>query len=521
MFETIFYNGTLLTQDKNHPLAQALAVQAGKIAAVGTNEEILSLPAAQKIDLAGRTLIPGFNDAHVHVWKVGHLLTTLLDVRGIGSIPALQQKIQQFSAQLPEGQWFMGRGYNEAQMTEGRHPTRADLDAVLPDRPAYLIRTCAHIAVVNSRALEIAGITADTTPPPGGWIDRDESGNPTGVLHETALGLVFNHIPEPTNYEQMLLAATRHQLELGITSATDPGVMPNLLTTYQTMDKNSQLPNRLNVMKIRRPDGGTENLPLPEKYLSDHLRIDTVKFFADGGLSGATAALSVPYRHKNDRGMTRFERDELFELALEAHRAGLRIGIHAIGDATIELVLGVYESLYQVQAGPRHRIEHFGLPTADHLRRAQQAGIIAVPQTIFIDELGGNFRKYLPDSLLPHTYPVRAMLDAGIDVALSSDAPVVKNDNPLRGMQAAILRRDIEGGVVAPAQAITAEEALYAYTIGGAIASGDADNRGSLTVGKWADFAILSDNPLTIAPENLTEIRVQRTVVGGKTVYES
>lgn len=523
MIDVIFYNSTILTQNKNNPYAEAVAVQNGKITAVGSTEDVLNLATAntRKIDLAGRTLIPGFNDAHVHIWKVGHLLTSMLDVRGIESIPHLQQQIQHFSANLRDGQWFMGRGYNEAQMTEGRHPTRHDLDAVLPDRPAYLIRTCAHIAVVNSKALAIAGVTGDTTPPPGGRIDLDEQGNPTGVLHETALGLVFNHIPEPNaiDYEAMITAATKHQLEYGITSATDPGVMPNLLAVYQEMDNNGKLPNRLNVMKIRRPDGGTGTLSLPEKYLSDHLRVDTVKFFADGGLSGATAALSIPYRHKNDQGVPRFERDELFELALEAHQADLRIGIHAIGDATIEMVLDVYESLYRVQAGKRHRIEHFGLPTVDHLRRAKQAGIIAVPQTIFIYELGGNFRKYLPDSLLPNTYPVRAMLDAGLDVALSSDAPVVKNDNPLLGMQAAILRKDVSGETVAPAQAITAEEALYAYTMGGAIASGDEQNRGSIEEGKWADFAVLSGNPPTVAPEELAGLQVEMTVVGGEILH--
>lgn len=525
MTDTIFHNGTLLTQDKNSPRAEAAAVQAGKIVAVGSNEEVLRLASAttRQIDLGGRTLIPGFNDAHVHVWKVGHLLTSMLDVRGVGSIPELQQKILAFSTGQREGQWFMGRGYNEAQMGEGRHPTRADLDAVLPDRPAYLIRTCAHIAVVNSKALEIAGVTADTAAPPGGRIDRDEHGALTGVLHETALGLVFNHIPEPTaeDYEAMITAATRHQLTYGITSATDPGVMPGLLAVYRAMEEEGALVNRLNVMKIRRPDGGTETLPLPEIYVSDHLRVDTVKFFADGGLSGATAALSVPYRHKNDRGVPRFEWEELYELASEAHRAGLRIGVHAIGDVAIEMVLSVYEALDRQQPGQRHRIEHLGLPSADHLRRAARAGIIAVPQPIFIYELGGNFRKYLPDSMLPSTYPLRAMLDAGITVALSSDAPVVKSDNPLLGIQAAILRRDVDGEQVAPAQAITAEEALYAFTMGGAIGSGDQANRGSLTPGKWADFAVLSDSPLTVEPEALTELQVEMTVVGGEIVYEA
>jgi predicted amidohydrolase YtcJ len=273
----IFYNGTILTQDPSMPQAEAVAVQDGKIVAVGSYSEVESLvtAATKRIDLAGRTLIPGFNDAHVHIWKVGHLLTTMLDVRGISSIAELQSSMRDFSAKLPDGKWFMGRGYNEALMQEGRHPNRHDLDAVLPDRPAYLIRTCAHIVVANSKALELAGITANSEPPPGGIIERDEHGQPNGIFHETALGLVFNHIPEPdaVEYEAMLRTATDHQLKLGITSATDPGVMPNLMAVYKAMDARGDLRNRVNVMAIRRPDGGTDTLPLPEKHVSDFLRV--------------------------------------------------------------------------------------------------------------------------------------------------------------------------------------------------------------------------------------------------------
>ncbi|MCQ3931909.1 MAG: amidohydrolase [Chloroflexi bacterium] len=520
----IFYNGTLLTQDPSQPIAEALAVENGRIVTVGSQAEVenLAKPGTRRIDLGGRTLIPGFNDAHVHFWKVGHLLTTLLDVREVRSIPALQSSIQTFSDRLPDGAWLMGRGYNEAVMAEGRHPTRYDLDAVLPDRPAYLIRTCAHIAVVNSRALELAGITADTQPPPGGMIDRDEQGEPNGILRETAMGLVFNRIPAPTpaEYEAMLLAATRHHLELGITSATDPGVMPELLSVYRQMDAEQKFTHRLNVMAIRRPDGGTETLPLPEQYLSNHLRVDSVKFFADGALSGAAAALSIPYRNLTTRGVLRFEADEFFELAREAHVTGLRIGTHAIGDRALEMVLSTYERLNTLGPRIRHRIEHFGLASPEHMRRAKSIGVMVAPQTIFLYVLGANFRRYLPDELMPRCYPVREMIETGLTVALSSDAPVVKDDNPLRGMQAAILRADPSGATIAPEQAISAEQALYCYTMGGAIASGDEENRGSLTVGKWADLAVLSDNPLKVDPAALTDIQVDMTFVGGKLVFE-
>ena len=520
----ILHNGTILTQDSALPHAESVAVRDGKIAAVGSYSEVENLksPNTQHIDLAGRTLIPGFNDAHVHVWKVGHLLTTMLDVRGVSSIGELQSSIRDFSARLPEGKWFMGRGYNEALMTEGRHPNRHDLDAVLPDRPAYLIRTCAHIVVANSKALEIAGIDVNTDPPPGGIIECDASGQPNGIFHETALGLIFNHIPQPdaAEYEAMLRAATEHQLSLGITSATDPGVMPNLMAVYRDMDARGELRTRIDVMAIRRPDGGTDTLSLPERYVSDFLRVDTIKFFADGGLSGATAALSIKYRYADHSGVKRFERDELFDLARDAHLSGLRVGTHAIGDVTIDMVLDIYESLAELGPGPRHRIEHFGLPDDVQCARAAKLGVIVAPQPVFLYSLGKNFRQYLPDELLARCYPIRSMLRAGLNVALSSDAPVVKDDNPLLGMQAAILRRDSTGAVIAPHEAISPEEALYGFTMGGAIASGDADNRGSITPGKWADLAVLRDNPLTTDPENLTGIQVDMTLVAGKVCFE-
>jgi hypothetical protein len=525
MTPTLFHDGPILTQDPQQPQAEALAISEGRIIAAGPLAEVEALagPHARRVDLAGRTLIPGFNDAHVHVWKVGHLLTSMLDVRGVESIPDLQARIRDFAADLPPGTWFQGRGYNEALMAEKRHPTKADLDAVIPDRPAYLIRTCAHIAVANSRALEAAGITAQTEAPPGGVIECGPDGQPNGVFHETALGLIVKAMPDhsPADYERMLLAAARHQLSLGITSATDPGVLPPLLAVYRDLDQRGALLNRLNVMAIRRPDGGTDTLPLPERHLSDKLRVDSIKFFADGGLSGATAAISQKYPHKDSYGVLRFEFQELYDLAIEAHQAGLRIATHAIGDVAIETVLRVYEALYQTGPGPRHRIEHLGLPTPDQLTRLQAAGIIAVPQTIFIYTLGRNFREYVPPNLLPGCYPVREMLAAGLTVALSSDAPVVKEDNPLRGMQAAITRRDSEGELVAPGQAITAEQALYAYTMGGAIASGDEANRGSLTPGKWADLAVLSGNPLRTPPEALMEIKVEQTYLAGQVVYEA
>jgi predicted amidohydrolase YtcJ len=519
--ETILYGGVLWTGRARRANASALAIRGGRIIAVGTDDEVLNLRGAgtRVRQLAGETLVPGFVDAHAHVWKIGHLLTTLLDLRPTSGLTDLARRLRDQASRLPAGAWLQGRGYNEAAFAEGRGPTRADLDAVVSDRPVVLMRTCAHIVVCNTRALELAGVGRDTTPPPGGEIDRGDGGEPTGVLRETAMGLVYRHVPQPTHdqYASMIDAALAHQLSRGITSTTDAGVGPELLEVYRTLGREGRLASRVNVMALAMKDDGRA-LPLPAaRHVSDRLRIDTVKFFADGGLSGATAALSVPYRHADTRGVLRLERDEFLALAGQAHQAGWRVATHAIGDVAIEQVLDVYESL---APGPvRHRIEHFGLPTRAQLQRAARAGTMAAPQTIFVRDLGPNFRRYLPEALLARAYPVRAMLDAGVTVALSSDAPVVEDDAPLSGIEAAVLRRDIDGHPMAPDQAISVEEALDAYTRGGATLSGDDREHGVLGEGYRADLTVLSGSPWAVPLEELGSLRVTSTWVGGREAF--
>ena len=524
MLDLVLYNGIVLTQ-ATPASASAVGVRAGRIVCVGDDSSVLSAAASatRRIDLAGRCLTPGFNDAHAHIWKVGQLLTTLLDLRRVGSIGELVDRVAGFGARLPDGAWLLGRGFNEAVFPERRAPTRDDLDRASPMRPVVLTRTCGHICATNSAALDRAGIGVDTDAPTGGVIERDERGRPTGLLHETAIGLINRVVPPPSaaDCEAMIIAGLRHQISLGITSSADCGVAPRLLAVYRALDANGAIPSRVNVMPLRRVDGVAQPVPLPERFESGMLRVDTAKFLADGGLSGATAALSVDYRHQPTRGLLRFDERELRALCRETHDAGWRIATHAIGDVAIDQILDIYESLGPHPRRLAHRIEHFGLPDDTQLARAASLGVIAAPQTIFIHSLGRNFRAYLPDSLLPRTYPVRAMLDAGVPVALSSDAPVVDDDNPLAGMRAAITRRDADGHLIAPDQAISARQALYAYTMGGAIASGDAGNRGSVEPGKWADLAVLTGNPLEGDAEALTDLAVDMTILGGRVVYEA
>lgn len=520
--DLVFTGGVLLTQDPARPRAEALAVAGGRVAAVGSSREIAALagPDPRRIDLAGRTLIPGFHDAHAHLWKIGHLLTTMLDLRRVASLLEMQALLREAAARLPEGAWLLGRGYNEVRMKEGRQPDRRDLDAAVPDRPVFLIRTCAHMAAANTAAMRAAGIDAATPAPAGGFLERDTAGEPTGRFRETGLGLVQRAIPPPTaaEYAAMIEAASRHQLALGITSTTDAGVPPGLLAAYRDLDREGRLLQRVNVMAARLGDADAVH-PLPERHVSERLRVDTVKLWADGGLSGATAALRLPYRHQESHGILRLDAEALAGHVRAIHEAGLRAAVHAIGDAALDATLAALEA-----AGPRRghpdRIEHFGLPDTGHLERAARLGVAVVPQTIFLLELGANFRRYLPDSLHPRVYPLRAMLEAGLPMALSSDAPVVESDDPLQGIACAVLRRDREGGTLAPEQALTVAEALRAYTVGGAVACGDSE-RGALKPGQRADLAVLSQNPLDLHPEALHEVRVLETWRDGERVFEA
>jgi hypothetical protein len=288
---TLFFNGSIHTMDARYPSPTVvLAGDDGRIEWIGDMTSLPTLERANKVkrvDLEGRTLIPGFNDAHVHIWKLGLLLTVQVDARKAAApdIPSIIARFHEKAESVPPGTWLTGRGYNEAELPEGRHLTRHDLDGASAKHPIALTRTCGHMIVTNSLGLQVANITAETPDPPGGVIARDEHGEPTGLLQETAMGLLTRVIGEPDDETmgRAIREANYHQLRLGITSATDPLLAPSHLRVYRQLEAHGDLAVRVHGLPIRRPDGGTETLPLPECYISDTLRIDGVKFFADGG----------------------------------------------------------------------------------------------------------------------------------------------------------------------------------------------------------------------------------------------
>lgn len=520
----LFHNGTIHTMDPAYPTVEAVLVgDDGRIEAVGAKSAI-TVPGAQMVDLQGRTLIPGFNDAHVHVASLGMLLTQYVDVRvhRAPNIPAVLARLTERAVEEPAGTWIQGVGYNEALLAEGRHLTRDDLDQVSTEHPILVTRTCGHIAVANSRALALAQIMATTPDPAGGVIVHGADGQPTGILQETAIELVAHLIPEPEPAvtAAAIQAAMQHQLQLGITSATDPAPSPAEVAVYRRLEADGELAVRINLLPNRR--SGDTVFPLPEKFVSDTLRIDSVKFFADGGMTSATAAVSIPYREIGGHGVLIYEAEELADLMWESHTNGFRIATHANGDVALEQVIRIYELCQERDPQPhlRHRLEHLALPTPDHLARCARLGVMAATQTVFLPAMGATFRRYMAESYFPRAYGVRAMLDAGLTVALSTDAPVVPDDNPLIGLKASIDRLDHAGNPLSAEQAITPYEALYAYTMGGAILSGDEANRGSITPGKWADLVVLSGDPLTTPAAQMLALVVEQTYVGGELRYQ-
>jgi len=521
----IFHNANLLSFHEGFTpgMADTLVVKDGVIAAIGAYKEALPIAGdnAQAIDLQGKTLMPGLHDSHIHVWKVGNLKAFMLDVRFASSLDEMLSLLEEYHRQHPEMDWIIARGFNEAGWKEGRMPTKDDLDKVVTNTPVYVIRTCAHIAVCNTRAMEIAGITKATPAPAGGVIYKKESGDPNGVFSETALGLITSHIPPYTRdqLKTMIKVARAEMYRYGITAATDPAVDPLLLEAYYEMHAAGELGLRLQAIPILLPDGGNDPYPLPKYFSSDGLTVNTVKFFSDGGLSGKTAALKRPYKGTAaDRGVLRLRKDQYLSLCRSAQDSGLGIATHAIGDAAIEFVVDIYKELRSSFPDSLLRIEHLGLPEERHLREMAACDIATSMQTIFLRELGRNFIKYLDAEYLDRCYPVRSVLDHGILTALSSDAPVVRDLNPFSGMASAITRQDSEGYLIASGEAIRVEETLKAYTLSAARIS-RLPQLGSLESGKLADLIILDRDPLRVPPDELTSVKVEATYVGGDCVF--
>ncbi len=527
--DTVFINGTILTIDPKRPTAEAVGVLGNRIVEVGNRDTLLAGATARTkvIDLDGRTLMPGFNDNHTHPMSFGQALSQIDATPATApTLVSLQQAFRERAAATGGDGWLIARGYDDSRLDIHRHPTRYELDEATGNQPAILIRTCGHLCVANSAALRIGGITAETAAPMGGQIDRDEAGEPIGLLRETAQRLVRNHIPDPTKDEikDFLRKAGERFLAYGITSVGEAAIQhSHQFAAYEELARDGELPMRtFAMMLIDDTLDAMTSLGVQTGFGDPWFRIGPAKVFQDGSGGGRTAAMTVDYRNDpGNRGITIYEQEGLNERFTRANAAGFQMAAHAIGDLAITMILDAFEAA--LAANPRKnarpRIEHCGMCTAEHLERMQKMEVLAIPQPSFIYFLGDSYIENFTEEQLAMSYPGRSWFDAGIVAVGSSDVPVVSAD-PFVNLRSAVTRLTQDGQTMGANQAVTIDEALQMFTINGAYGSFEEGIKGSITEGKLADLVVLDRDPRAVEPANLHTLQAEMTMVDGKLAFE-
>jgi predicted amidohydrolase YtcJ len=527
--DLFLYNGRIVTMDPNQPKATAIAIRGGKIAAVGSDNEAAEAAGskAEAIDLKGRTATPGLNDAHAHPMSVGFALADLnLASPPNRSIADLVTLVQRETQRRPPGSWIVGRGYDQARLDDQRHPTRHNLDEISPDHPVLLMRACHHIAVANSRALALANVSAATPDPDGGTIDRDEHGEPTGVVRETAMEMVRAMIGQPTvdQMTEALFLGGKAFLASGVTSTAEAGIhRPEEMHAYQQLREQGKLPVRTYLMMII-----DEMLdPLIQTGIRTGLgdtwiRIGPAKLFSDGSIGGRTARMRRPYEGEAENvGLWMLPPDEIKQKVLKAHTAGFQVGIHAIGDAAIELILDAYEEAMWAapRPDPRHRIEHCSIIDEGLLARIAKLGVVPIPGTSFLHTFRDAYIQNLGMDRLRYTYGMASFALHRIIAAASSDAPVVPPSATV-GLQTMMTRLDSKGNAVWPEEAISLDDALRAYTVNGAYASFEEKIKGTLAPGYLGDVTVFETDLRSVNPGEIGNVQVDLTIADGNVVYQ-
>ena len=535
--DTVWRGGEVLTLDPARPRASAVAVLGDRIVAVGDDADLAGLTADRTVELGGATVVPGFHDAHDHCVFFGMSLAELpLSTPPVQSLSDVYDAVAAAAKDVPSGGWIVGAGYDQNRLAERRHPTAQELDAVAPGHRVWLRHTSGHMAVVNGAVLAQIGIDSAEVPA-GGQVERDGTGRPTGLLLETAQSLVRDLV-YPYSVDDIADAvdrATRHYLTEGITSAQEAGIgaglvawSPRELAAYAQARATGRLHVRTTLMvaadALHETGGSADDLTtfgldlgIATGLGDETLRIGPLKIFSDGSLLGRTAAMKAPFADDpGNAGFLQRDPDELRELVRRAHRGGWQIATHAIGDLAVATALDCYEHALRdlPRADHRHRIEHCGIVGDDDLERIRRLGVIPVPQGRFVHELGDGMAAALGPERVLQCYRQRSFLDRGIPLPGSSDRPVVQGA-PLLGIADLVLRRTASGAAFSPGEALTPLQALHAWTLGSAHAAFEEHRKGSLVPGKLADFAVLSDDLTVVDPEQIAEISVLATVVGG------
>ncbi|HEY8410159.1 MAG TPA: amidohydrolase [Pyrinomonadaceae bacterium] len=528
--DTIIINAVVHTMDPAQPTAEAVAIYANRIVAVGSTKDIRKLagPNTRTIDANNRLLLPGFNDAHTHFLSGGFQLSSV-DLRDASSPQEFAARLKTFAAKLPKGRWITGGDWDHERWPDAKLPTKELIDSFTADTPVFVNRLDGHMALANTLALRLAGVTRQTVDPPGGLIVRDKSGEPTGVLKDAAQSFVWKVVP-PATFEERLeaaRAASNYAARFGVTSVQDMSAGADV-GVYQTLLDRGELKTRIYAVSPLPSWERVARTGVRAHFGSEMLRVGGLKGFADGSLGSTTALFYEPYR--DDPSTSGIAGDEMYpegamlERVREADRAGLQVMIHAIGDRANDLILSIYE---QVERENGKRDRRFRIEHAQHLRpqdipRFARDQVIASMQPYHAIDDGRWAEKRIGKERAKTTYAFRSLLDSGATLAFGTDWTVAPL-NPLLTVYAAVTRRTIDGknpkGWV-PEQKISLEETLRAYTVGSAYAEFQENVKGTITVGKLADLVLLSRDIFKIDPNEIEKVKVVLTMVDGRVVYE-
>lgn len=511
--DLVLKNAKVLTMDVEQPSAELVAITGDRILMVGSSTDLDSVSGSKtrEIDCQGRTVVPGFNDAHLHLFSLfKKLLSIDLSPMVVSSIEDIKKVIRHKAENTPPGTWLSGTDFNEFYLAEKRFPTRRDIDEVAPDHPVVLSHRSLHACVLNSPALSLAGIDRETPEPPGCVIERElDTGEPNGVLYEM-LNYVRGEIMPPISEAELneaVALANRYFLSHGITSLQEATYRndPGRWQTVSKLKASDKLLSRISMM------AGTDFWPQFQE-------LGLVSGSGDTQLSLGAVKVVIT----QTAGRLHPSLEELYNLALKCHRNGFQLAFHAEEEDVIDAVIKTLEYVNGILpvTGRRHRIEHCAECTSSLLKRLPGLGVVIVNQPPFIYYSGERYLATVAPDILPWMYRIRAPMESGLIVAGSSDTPVVPL-NPLAGIYAAVTRKTASGHLLLPEEAVSPLQAIEMYTVNAAYASFEEDIKGSIAPGKLADVVILSGDPTQVSPEEILDIKAEMTIIGGEVVWES
>ena len=525
--DLLLHNGKIFTADELLSTFTAVAVRDDRIVALGWDGLLDQYRAVRTVDLDDKLVVPGFIDTHIHIsgdperW---------VDLAGLENMAELKARVTRKAEQLGSGEWITGYGWSEDELAERRRPLRWDLDDAAPVNPVVLTRAGGHSSVANSLALEAAGLTPQTETPPGAIIEVDDQGRMNGILREGAQGLVRRFVPDPTSAElrDSFVQNLRNLLGLGITSLIQAGVGGGGFASWEEVyaEFQGELPRAAVQVRVQGPaERAIETLTRFGRKTGDGnewLRVGPVKFFVDGGYTGAAAWTLEPYKGQPGYFGTGalIDADGMYRLSKAAHEMGWQMGFHTIGDAAIKMTVDAWSRVIEEspRVDHRHYLNHFTVrPPAETMQKIASHNIHIAQQPNFTYTLEGRYAEHLEGERYETNNPVRSPMSHGVFVALGSDILPI---GPMVGLYAAVTRKGMSGAVVGPGEALTMPEAIVAYTRLAAYLTFEEDIKGSLEVGKLADMVVLSQDLLTIDPDRTMDTAVEMTILGGTVVYQ-